>query len=269
MLKLEMKALKMLWLITMCKGVNMGDVLRDLTGQRFGRLTVIKRTDNYILKNGRHKVMWLCRCDCGTIKIIRGESLKQGDTLSCGCYNKEQSMRVGRLHAKEDIWNLKNKKYGIGCDARNNKFYFDKEDFEKIKYAYWSANKEGYFCNCKGEKLHRIIMNCNNSKIFVDHINHDTSDNRKCNLRLVTNKENIWNGSIGKNNVSGHIGVSKHTLNNSYVARVGKHQKSFNITKLGKCKAYYLVCEWVEKKDLELKGEFSPYYNHNIDKIKN
>lgn len=57
----------------------MGKV-KDLTGQRFGRLTVISRAENR-----NKKVYWRCRCDCGAEKIIRGCNLKYGDTKSCGC----------------------------------------------------------------------------------------------------------------------------------------------------------------------------------------
>lgn len=58
----------------------------DLTGKVFGRLTVIKEA-------GRNKssLLWLCRCECGTEKIIQGNHLKEGKILSCGCYMKEKS----------------------------------------------------------------------------------------------------------------------------------------------------------------------------------
>lgn len=59
--------------------------IKDLTGQKFGKLTAIKRVDDYILKNGRHKIMWLCKCDCGNESIVRGEDLRSGHTKTCGC----------------------------------------------------------------------------------------------------------------------------------------------------------------------------------------
>lgn len=55
--------------------------LIDLTGQRFGRLTVIKRAQN--AKDG--KTQWLCRCDCGKETIVRAAPLRRGDSKSCGC----------------------------------------------------------------------------------------------------------------------------------------------------------------------------------------
>lgn len=51
----------------------------DLTGKRFGRLTVLEEAEP---ANGRR---WLCRCDCGKERIVYGNSLKRGTTKSCGC----------------------------------------------------------------------------------------------------------------------------------------------------------------------------------------
>lgn len=62
----------------------------DLTGQRFGRLTVIKRAPN----KGRRTV-WLCECDCGTEKEIRQEDLRSNKTVSCGCYLHERITKHG------------------------------------------------------------------------------------------------------------------------------------------------------------------------------
>lgn len=58
--------------------------IKDLTGLRFGKWTVIKRADN----NERNKVMWVCRCDCGSERAVLGESLRSGKSLNCGCERK-------------------------------------------------------------------------------------------------------------------------------------------------------------------------------------
>lgn len=66
-----------------------GSRLKDLTGQKFGRLTVVKQAETRITKSGQHKTYWLCRCDCGNEKEISANSLLNGRTQSCGCYHKE------------------------------------------------------------------------------------------------------------------------------------------------------------------------------------
>lgn len=57
----------------------------DLTGQRFGRLTVVKRVAN----TKQNTAQWLCLCDCGSKSIVPSSSLVRGLTKSCGCLKKE------------------------------------------------------------------------------------------------------------------------------------------------------------------------------------
>jgi hypothetical protein len=67
-------------------------VARDLTGLRFGRLTVLARAH----RDTSSKVHWLCRCDCGTVKTTNGAGLRLGSTVSCGCFNAENARRIGK-----------------------------------------------------------------------------------------------------------------------------------------------------------------------------
>lgn len=59
-------------------------VFIDLTGKRFGRWTVIRKTDS--IGNGQKPcIYWECQCDCGETREVAGNSLKSGISLSCGC----------------------------------------------------------------------------------------------------------------------------------------------------------------------------------------
>lgn len=58
--------------------------LKDLTGARFGRLTVLSRAEN-----AGDQVRWNCLCDCGKRVVVNRGSLLSGRTVSCGCYAKE------------------------------------------------------------------------------------------------------------------------------------------------------------------------------------
>ena len=64
--------------------------IRDLTGQRFGRLTVIERFGSC----GHGDVNWLCICDCGNEHIASRGSLLKGKVLSCGCLRREQASHI-------------------------------------------------------------------------------------------------------------------------------------------------------------------------------
>lgn len=66
----------------------------DLTGKRFARLTVIKRVEN----TSYGYVCWLCKCDCGNLKSVTGDCLKERDTQSCGCLQKEVASSVTTIH---------------------------------------------------------------------------------------------------------------------------------------------------------------------------
>ena len=68
----------------------------DMTGARYGRLTVIKENGR---KHGR--VLWLCQCDCGNTITTDGIYLRQGDTKSCGCYQRDIAKLVNSTHRSQ------------------------------------------------------------------------------------------------------------------------------------------------------------------------
>ena len=84
----------------------------DLAGQKFGKLTVIKRVEDHITPSGQHKQLWLCRCDCGNEKIIRGESLRNGSTMSCGCLKQSTGeMNIEEILKQNNISFVKEKTF--------------------------------------------------------------------------------------------------------------------------------------------------------------
>lgn len=122
------------------EGVDMGKLI-DLTGVKFGRLTVIKRDDT---KDS--KVKWICKCLCGNYKPVYGSYLRSGETESCGCLRKESLIKRSTKHGnapregvspehstwhaiKQRCGNPNHKRYkdyggrGISiCDRWNNSF---------------------------------------------------------------------------------------------------------------------------------------------------
>lgn len=65
--------------------------IKDLTGNVYGRLTVLALTDKRTKWN---ETIWLCKCSCGQEKEIIGRSLTRGKTLSCGCLCKESTIET-------------------------------------------------------------------------------------------------------------------------------------------------------------------------------
>lgn len=69
--------------------------IKDLTGQRFGRWRIVgySHTDH-----NRRSAFWLCECDCGTRRSVSGNSLRMGDTKSCGCLHRETVSNSSKIH---------------------------------------------------------------------------------------------------------------------------------------------------------------------------
>jgi hypothetical protein len=66
----------------------------DYVGRRFGRLTVLR----FHGPRPRYQTAWLCRCDCGSEKVVQGSNLQSGTTQSCGCLMREEASRRSLRH---------------------------------------------------------------------------------------------------------------------------------------------------------------------------
>ena len=73
----------------------------DLTGQRFGKLAVVKR----VKSSHDGKTKWECVCDCGVVKSFLGKNMRNGSTSSCGCYNSERLRLQFRKKPYESLYN--------------------------------------------------------------------------------------------------------------------------------------------------------------------
>ena len=86
--------------------------------------------------------------------------------------------------------------YGIGkIDNSDITFLFDKEDYDKIKDICWHVHSAGYIYGTldgKDISFHRYVMDAKKGEV-VDHINHKVRDNRKSNLRICTQNDNVIN----------------------------------------------------------------------------
>ena len=75
-------------------GVKMGKFI-DLTGQRFGRLTVVCRSGSI-----NNRAVWLCQCDCGNETHVRSSLLVNGRTRSCGCIRRDNAIQINTTEKK-------------------------------------------------------------------------------------------------------------------------------------------------------------------------
>jgi hypothetical protein len=153
------------------------EIRNDLTGQIFGRWTVLE----YVGKNKRHISLWRCICSCEkkTERIIEYGQLTSKTSTSCGCYHLELQKKYNKFEIKGD--------YVVGYTEEGRKFYFDTEDYDRVSQHYWNFYSSDEYPSTsidrKFVKIYRFIINVKDSKIHVDHINHHEFDNRKINLR--------------------------------------------------------------------------------------
>lgn len=194
-----------------------------LIGKQFGDLKVL----SFYGHNKRNLILWECQCSCGNIIYATSTDLTKRGKDSCGCKTKEKQRNAKKKYNKYNL----TEEFGIGYTNKGEEFYFDLEDYELIKDICWNLHDnyiEGKDIEGKVVKQHRVIMNAKEGE-YVDHINHDTRDNRKCNLRICTNQENCMNRSTPKNNTSGKSGVSWREDMGKWRVRIWKDYKTYTI----------------------------------------
>lgn len=153
----------------------------ELTGQKFGSLTVIKESD--VRKRGM--VQWECQCDCGNICLVPGSLLKNGNTVSCGCqarsvlikYNIEASEKnkiqigekFGKLIVTEDLGFRKH------VEGHNRRWYKCKCECGRDTEASGNQLKSGLkkSCGClmsAGEFIISQLLEVNNIEYKQNYI---------------------------------------------------------------------------------------------------
>lgn len=212
---------------------------KDLTGWKMcehgfpdSKITVIKQAEDYVSPQGQHYSRWLCQCDCGNpnLFIVKGRELLSGDTQSCGCIKLQMHKKYNKfvLNLQDDYGT-----YGIGyCSNTNNVFYFDMEDYDKIKDYCWYETQVGAYTSMEAWdsatktqiKMYWIIFNK-----YCDHIDRNPLNNRKYNLRQATFSQNSANKSITSRNTSGTIGVSWDKSRSKWISSISCNRQHIKL----------------------------------------
>ena len=192
--------------------------VHDLIGKTFGKLLVIERADNILNPSGTTTVCWRCQCECGNETVVRACNLLSGSTISCGCYQKRND------YIERDT-------YITMFTSKGEPFYVDKEDYDKVKDYCWSNNGNGYIrANTPDGSvyLHQLITDCPKD-LVPDHIGGETTrnDNRKNNLRLGTQSQNMQNIPLRSNNTSGCTGVYWDKSRQKWQAQITYNKKVY------------------------------------------
>lgn len=193
---------------------------KDLTGKKFKQLTVIKQFPDHYTSGGNKVHKWLCECDCGRDKniVCSTNDLTSGKRWRCTyCVRDDAAKRMKNKNKKYNTYDLSGD-YGIGYTINTNEeFWFDLEDYDKIKDYCWHKHHKYFIAKIddKSIGLHKVVMNDLENKYDIDHIKTENKfDNRKLNLRKTTRQQNNSNHKLFKNNTSGVSGVRWHSRDN-------------------------------------------------------
>ena len=197
----------------------MGRPILDLTGQKYGRLTVLRNVG----VNKQGNALWECQCNCGAITIKASGDLRHGTTYSCGCWRRENGIKNGfpRVHGMSNtrlnvIWNKMTQRchnpvspnyqrYGgrgiTICDEWRN-------DFQA--FHDWAVT-HGYSDN-----------------LTIDRIDND-GNYEPSNCRWATVAEQNRNKGHQANNTSGITGVRFNVTRQKWTAHIGHKGKLISL----------------------------------------
>lgn len=206
--------------------------MKDYTGKKFGRLTVIKfdkRTKN-VSKKGKtyYSYYWKCSCDCGKETSVLLGNLIRGTTKSCGCLDKELREQRIKEKSEKNFQDLTGRKFGRLTAIKMEK----KVDSQGCSREYW-------LCQCECGKTSSVLKNnlLKNKVISCGCIvKEKASQNvKKCEKyrNLNINKEGTrldhLSNKVTKQNTTGVRGVSYQKRNGKYRAYIYFKNKCINL----------------------------------------
>lgn len=175
--------------------------LIDLAGKRFGKWTVICRGDDYICeKNGVHCPRWICKCDCGTVRLVFGSVLRNGTSNSCGCSRESKGEALIRnILNQNDITFESQYKFDDLRSSKNSLLLFDFALFDKENlkcliefqgeqhYETDPSKSFGYAQRTYTDKRKRIYCNRNKIKLYEIKYNENVQDK----INQILNEQNL------------------------------------------------------------------------------
>ena len=199
-------------------------VRKDISGKKYGSLTVIQRADDIIYKDNKSYPAYLCKCDCGNECTKAATYLKGGCNPCCDeCANK----KIAQSLYKDNIFIPKGDYCEVLCNNSDQVIKIDSEDEYKVSQHCWYIHQSEkcetlYYAYGRDKlkrnhlKMHKFILECDDDELVIDHINHNGLDNRKENLKVCFVNENTWNqqnkGSIPYKNITFNKRRNKYSV---------------------------------------------------------
>lgn len=165
-----------------------------------------------------------------------------------------------------NTYDLISSEFGIGFTNKGETFFFDKEDYPKIKDICWHKDTKtgyirGHLPNRGGRtSLHRVVMDAVKGET-IDHINYDLDDNRKSNLRKCSRSQNSSNLSTRTDNKTGFPGVRFDRQRQKWAVQICVNRKRIDLGR------YELFEDAVEVRRNAEDRYFKEYSYENSKKI--
>lgn len=199
----------------------MGRKKLDLTGQRFGRLVVVR--DSGEKRNGA--VMWDCLCDCGNTTLVRSDYLREKRTKSCGCLRRENGKRI--------IYRTPShrKKIDITDNVYGRLKVISRSDKTLNGHQYWRCECEcGAIKDISGQNLKSgRILSCGCYFSEMKKTMKKAHDWSAKNDLKESTRLSLLNDTIYSDNTSGYKGVSWKKQEKKWVARIGFQGKAIHL----------------------------------------
>lgn len=167
----------------LCAKENQKTPLIDISGQKFGYLTVLSIDEEKKKETGR--IYWKCLCRCGRETSVLSQHIRSGNIQSCGCLHREKMTGI-----KKWDWSK----------AHANENYKARRTSE---YSYWRESvlkRDNYTCQCCGSTSQLQAHHKNNFNDFVDQrydVNNGVTLCRKCHVREYPNSFHAMYGVLG------------------------------------------------------------------------
>ncbi len=216
--------------------------VNDLTGRKFGKLTVLKRDES--ARPGRSK--WVCECDCGNMVSVYRNHLVSGQTVSCGCASKYINLKpipTGTRFGKLTVIEITDRKhrstymYSCKCDCGNTCLV------SRNQLISGGVKSCGCLLTERSKKAIQAALK-ERSKTYVEGTDV---------LAISSNK-------LRATNTSGKRGVSWDSYVETWKAYIGFQGKQYY---LGSSRDFDVACKLREAAEKEVHGKFLEWYAEN------
>lgn len=235
--------------------------MKDLTGKKYGKLTVMYQSKNHISKNGNKRIVWHCKCDCGNEIDVMALNLTRGHTTSCGCARLDGRKRISRDITGQRFGHLvgikkiesKNgqTRWLFHCDCGNNvECYLSNVTTGKTNscgkkcglkpHTYDNVKKKGLRTNLIGQRFGRLLV--------VEKMN-DKNGWTQFRCKCDCGNEIVTSGSNLKYGATQSCGcLHKEAMNNLYFENLIGHRFG-KLVVIDKSTARWNKLHWVCKCD--------------------